>query len=318
MPEVKEDILTTLTYFDNFRYPLTAAEILSFLPNICSRATLEIHLAALLQTGTVFQVQGYYSLCNDAGMVQRRITGYQKAMPLIRTAEKIAGLLSAFPYVRGVAISGSLSKGYADEHSDIDFFIITAGNRLWLARTFTHIAKKISFLLHKQHLFCMNYYIDEYYPEIVEQNIFTATEVVTLMPVKGMAAFIVFNQANGWARRFLPNHPLPAVPTKMLRHNLLARGIEKLLNSTIADWLDNRLMLLTEKRWTAKKQAGKRDDHGRVMSMHSGKHYSKPDPTFFQEKLMNNYRQRAREIIRKAQPHWMAAIHPDATEPYNS
>ena len=45
-----------------------------------------------------------------------------------------ASIIAAFPFVRAVGISGSLSKQYADENSDIDYFIITAANRLWIAK----------------------------------------------------------------------------------------------------------------------------------------------------------------------------------------
>lgn len=317
MPEVQEHILSTLAYFDNFRYPLTAAEILSFLPHASTEGELKNHLAELLYTGAVFRVQEYYSLSNDEYVARRRNEGYLHAMPMIRTAQKIAGLLSAFPFVRGVAISGSLSKYYADEQSDIDFFIITAGNRLWLARSFTHVAKKISFLFNRQHLFCMNYYIDEYQPEIEEHNLFTATEVVTLIPVNGMPAFILFNQANSWTRSFLPNHALPAIPVALPQRNLLARGIEKLLHNAVGDWLDTQLMHLTSKRWNAKKHAGKRNETGMLMGMRCGKHYSKPDPGLFQEKIICNYRRRAREIIESVRARQLAASAGTAA-PYNS
>ena len=58
-------------------------------------------------------------------------------------------------------MSGSLSKHFADEKSDIDFFIITSANRLWIARTCMHLFKKVSYIAGKQHWFCMNYYVDE-------------------------------------------------------------------------------------------------------------------------------------------------------------
>ena len=61
---------------------------------------------------------------------------YQKALTVSR-------LISKFPYVEGVGISGSLSKGYYDDDGDIDFFIITSPKRLWIARTFLILYKKL-------------------------------------------------------------------------------------------------------------------------------------------------------------------------------
>ena len=153
----------------------------------------------------IYKFDEFYMLQENASLVSRRRSGNIKARQLLKTAEKIAGFLSLFPFVRGVAISGSLSKNFADESSDIDFFIITAKNRLWLARTFMHIFKKFTFLFKKEDWFCMNYYIDEAFPEIREKNIFTATEVATLLTLRGIEVFKQFFENNKWSRDFFPN-----------------------------------------------------------------------------------------------------------------
>ena len=63
-------------------------------------------------------------------------------------------------------------------------------------------------LAKKQHWFCMNYYIDEEMLQIKEKNIYTATEVVTLLPLRGIPAFRRFYGHNKWSRTYLPNHSL--------------------------------------------------------------------------------------------------------------
>src|SRR6266478_4413244 len=98
---------------------------------------------------------------------------------------KIGRFLSRFPYVTGVGISGSLSKMDAREKADFDFFIVTKANRLWIARTIMHLFKKLTFITGKQHLYCMNYYLDEKALQLRDQNIYTAVEAITLIPVSG-------------------------------------------------------------------------------------------------------------------------------------
>jgi hypothetical protein len=78
-----------------------------------------------------------------------------------------------------------LSKNFADERADIDYFVVTKANRLWIARTLMHLFKKLTFLVGKQHYFCMNYFVDEEALTIQEKNLFTAVEVATLIPVCG-------------------------------------------------------------------------------------------------------------------------------------
>ncbi|MEI9810645.1 MAG: hypothetical protein WDO16_23755 [Bacteroidota bacterium] len=144
-------------------------------------------LEQLVAEGTIFRIAEFYLLQNDSALVKRRREGNQRAGQLLPKAMRIGRFLSRFPYVRGVGISGSLSKMYADEKADIDFFIITKANRLWIARTFMHLFKKLTFLTGRQHLYCMNYYIDEKALKLGEQNIYTAIETVTLLPAGGNA-----------------------------------------------------------------------------------------------------------------------------------
>ena len=80
-----------------------------------------------------------------------------KAKVLVKAKAK-ARFISKFPFVAAVGVSGSLSKGYYDSDSDIDFFIITQHNRLWICRTLLMVYKKI-FLLNSRKYFCPNYFI---------------------------------------------------------------------------------------------------------------------------------------------------------------
>ena len=95
-----------------------------------------------------------------------------------------ARLIFHFPFTRAIMISGSLSKNYADEASDVDYFIIVKPGRLWIARTLLIIYKRI-FLMNSKKYFCVNYFIDEDHLEIEEKNLFTAVELTTLIPIHG-------------------------------------------------------------------------------------------------------------------------------------
>ncbi len=200
MADTAQNILKTLGYFDLFQYPLTKEEIYLFHNNTISHAAIDDAKAILLSNNIIFKTDEFYSIQNDKALVQRRCDGNFLAAEQMKIAHRAATILSKFPYVKGVAISGSLSKKFADKNSDIDFFIITAANRLWIARSFMHLYKKFTFLTGRQHWFCMNYYVDEAGLEIEEKNIFTAMEIVTLMPMQG--SFTDFFKQNDWTKIF--------------------------------------------------------------------------------------------------------------------
>lgn len=290
LSKVKENILATLAYFDLFNYPLTADEIYLYLPGKCAQHEFDYLLRYLVIDRSVYKMGGFYSLKNDYGLIERREAGNARAAGLITIAKKLSGWLIRFPYVRGIAISGSLSKNFADEDSDIDLFIITAKNRLWIARTLMHFLKKLSYLVNKQHYLCMNYYIDEQALLIREQNIYTAIEIATLIPLQGDTFFEQFYAANAWTRDYLPNKCMRLATAKTVKDSLLKRLAEKLLNGPIGEWFDTRLLKITAERWRKKMQLKRRNIKGVIMCMDTGKHYAKPDPGNFQHKLLQRYK----------------------------
>jgi predicted nucleotidyltransferase len=299
--EIKENILATLAYFDIFKYPLTSVEICSFLKNKYDQKDFEGELKLLCTTGAVYQFDELYALKNDYSLTVRRREGNKKAAALIKVAGKVSGFLFRFPYVRGIAVSGSLSKNYADENSDIDLFIITAKNRLWIARTMMHAFKKLTFLVNKQDYFCMNYYVDEQQLEIIEKTTYTAIEIVTLIPLRGKLVFEQFCAANAWTREYLPNKVMDLSPLRPGRDSILKKILECTFNNSIGDAIDNLLMKITAGRWHKKTLMKKLNSKGKVMGMDANKHYAKPDPKNFQNKLLKQYDHKIADLLQDRQ-----------------
>jgi len=297
LPEIKENILATLAYFDLFNYPLTRGEIYIFLGNKYYYEDFDNALQNLLYESTIHQFDKFYTLKNDHYLVVRRNEGNKKASELIKIAEKVGNILIKFPYVRGIAISGSLSKKFADDQSDIDLFIITAKSRLWIARTLMHMFKKLTFLVNKEHYFCMNYYIDEQNLEIVEKTIYTAIEIGTLIPLQGDTTLEKFYAANTWTRTFLPNKVMRISSAKPARYFRLKSFAEWLLNNKAGNAIDNALMMITAGRWLKKTHQQRRNNHGIVMGMETCKHYAKPDPGQFQSMLLARYEQKVSRLL---------------------
>jgi len=298
----KSAILATLAYFDLFQYPLTEREIYFFLSRHIPPPAFEQALGSLLAEGRVFAMEGFYSLHGDAGLIHRRRAGNALAARMLGTADRITGLLSHFPFVRAVGVSGSLSKQYADKDSDIDLFIITAPGRLWIARTLLHLLKKASFLFRRQDWFCMNYFIDETALAIPEQNLYTAIEIVTLLPLRGARAFSAFRKANEWTDGYLPNSYGRIVYAGDDRPSLFRRALEKLFAGRAGDRLDRWLMTTTARRWRKKTEAGRRNNHGILMTMDATRHTARPDPAAFQGKLLDAYERKVGELLRTARP----------------
>lgn len=292
-------LLSTLAYFDMFHYPLTFDELYTFSGKEVDKQQLEFLLAEMVREQLIFQTDQLYSLRPGKQLADRRTKGNRAAIPQLQLASKISKLISLFPYVRGVAISGSLSKNFADESSDIDFFIIIAKNRLWIARTILMLFRKLWIPLGKTHWFCMNYFVDEVGMEIVEKNIFTAIEIATLVPMRGTKTFDEFFAANKWTRNYLPNY---VVNNKFLRESsnwVLKRTFESVFDLSLFNKLERRLMQITEKRYKEKTDNGQLNKRGIVVSMQVSERFSKHNPQSFQFVLLKKYEQKLHDLLQK-------------------
>ena len=296
--KIENSILKVLVYFDIFRYPLTDKEIKSFLDLPFEETDFDNSIKGLLKSQRIFQFDEYYSLQNDLSLAERRRKGNEQAAIFLTEAEKIAKLLYKFPYVRAVGVSGSVSKNFADEHADIDYFIITKANRLWIARTLLHLFKKNPFLKNRNQHYCMNYFVDEADLLIEEKNIYTATELFTLIPMAGNGSMKKFFKINSWSYSYFPNRNLPSVKEDIKKSGLRIKKLaESLLNNKVGDWLDNYFMKLTTRRWKKKEEQQRLNKKGERMGLKTGKHYSKPNPAFFHDWFMSTYERNLEKLI---------------------
>lgn len=290
---IERTILRTLYYFELFSYPLTEQEILRFAHNlkgdaesIPSEAALQEKLRSLEEEGKLFRFGEYFQTRNTPEWVGQRQDNNSRADAMLPIARRIAGLIDAFPFVRAVFVSGSLSKHSMRPDSDIDFFIITEPERLWLARTLLVAFKKL-FLFNSHKYFCVNYFIDTEHLEIEEKNLFTATEVVTLLPMYGKEWCQAFFSANTWAFHQFPQMPrrsMKDVPPQ--KQGMLKRTLEYLLSGRFGNWLDQLTLRITVGFW--KRKFRHFDDPTFNIALKSRRYVSKHHPMYFQDKVLRH------------------------------
>lgn len=292
-------IIKTLIYFDVFSYPLTFEQIHHFFQDSkIEDSELVQSLDKLCEIGVVYKIGDFYSTQNNEELINKRIKGNEHAEKITEKALKNARLIGSFPYVREVCISGSLSKGYMEESGDIDFFIITKSERLWIARTLLILYKKI-FLLNSRKFFCVNYFIDEKNLEIPDKNIFTATEILTLIPTYQTNFYHQFIDKNNWAFNYLPNKKIDKNSQIFNETNFVKSISEKLLDNKLGEKLDDLLMKLTIKKWKQKFSYMQTEQF--ELAMRSRKYVSKHHPQSFQEKVLNKIADKTNEFENKHQ-----------------
>lgn len=289
-------VLRTIIYYDIFNYPLTENDILTNCGSSkASHSPCLDALKFLIDNNVIYSLGEYYSLNNNYADVERRIKGNEEAKKWIKKSQSFSRIISWFPFVRGISLSGSLSKGFVDEDPDIDYFIITKPGRLWIARSLLIAFKKI-FLLNSYKYFCLNYFIAQDNLEIEEKNLFTATEIATMIPVFGNHVKRSFFESNNWIKTFYPNFEVDEMENVPFNKTItLKRFLEFLLKGKIGDRLDAWFMKKTMKHWS-KKYKGSFSEEEFLITFKSGKNVSKHHPQNFQKKVLDKFSAKLKEI----------------------
>ena len=285
--EWEDKILRVLLYFDIFNYPLTAQELERF--TFLAPTQIAPCMVELRKRGFIFKLNEYYGLQNDISVAIRRQNGNKLAEQRMMAAKKFSAIIHTFPFVRAVLLSGSISKGYMDENSDIDYFIITSPGRLWLVRTLLVLFRR-AFLFNSRRNFCTNYFVTTGKLEIQEKNIFTALEITTLLSMTGIKICSQFMESNKWSEHYFPYRThLKEVCEE--REPWFKRVGEKLLSFSWMDKIERHLMNYSIQRW--KKTYGhslNAPDFN--IAFQSTPHVSRSHPEFYQKKVLNLYQQK--------------------------
>lgn len=289
------ETLKTILYFSIFRYPLKIDEIHSY-TNYNNLKDTSNELQHLINQKILTKVDEFYVYGSDLDSVIKRLRGNMYAKRAMKIAHKKAKFIARFPYVEAVGISGSLSKGYYDNESDIDFFVITKPNKLWICRTLLMLYKKI-FLLNSRKYFCVNYFISSAQMEIEEQNRFTATELKTLIPIQGRATFEKFYQSNNWINNYFSKFE-PKIDTILdTPKPSFSRSIEMVCDTKIGTITDAIFKAITLKKWKSKFHYMNEDDF--KIALKTTKDISKHHPSNFQKKVILSLNTKLEEVQSK-------------------
>lgn len=250
---VTADCLKFILYFDVFNHPLATAELARLVapdqPEAVERA-----LGDLERLGLVTR-QG--RLCHrpargaSLGRRESRARAAERLWPAARDA---SALLSSLPFVRGVLITGGLSKNSATPDGDVDFLLLVEPGRVWTLKTLLQgLRRPLPEVIRR--LFCTNYLLDLDHLEIDDKNLFTAVELVTAVPMAGPEAAGALLDANPWVASLVPGlswarqraanaAPLPA--------RRLARGVEALWRGPLSRAAEREALALWQRYWDRK------------------------------------------------------------------
>jgi hypothetical protein len=288
------EIIKTVLYFDIFNYPLTRDELFENAAVNFSREIFEQHLNDLVEKRFLKQDNEFIlSVKGGKGNVSKRLAGNENAGRIMPTAYKYSRLIASFPFVEGVCLSGSLSKKYYDEKSDIDFFIITKPGRLWICRTLLILRYKLLSKPKKKY-WCTNYFISSDSLAIGDINAFTSTELAYLIPVINYKIYTDLLKENSWYKNEFPNKPsAPSNNCLEVPGSFIKTCFEKILGGNFGAWLDNKLLYVTLRHWQKKYPDLAAEDF--ELQFRSRKTVCKRHTRGFQNKVLKTWDEKQKE-----------------------
>ena len=163
-------ILKLLAFFDLFDFPLSLFEINSYLQKIASGNFLSFSellekLDKLVVAQKIEMLDGFYFLSGRSEIISTRRKRYNYSKRKFKIAKRFTGIFALSPFVKGLAIANSIGAYNLRDGSDIDFFIISAKRRVFLARLFcTGLAKILNSRPNaktKRDKICLSFYLAE-------------------------------------------------------------------------------------------------------------------------------------------------------------
>lgn len=214
---LEKSILRTLAYFDIFSVPMQFNELYRFLwrPPAISQDDFLVGLKLLVDEGKIAKRDDFYFLPEREQIVDEVLIKKEICAKKIKIARRAARVLSWIPFLNAVFLCNSVASGIATKKSDIDFLIVTAPGRLWLARTLANFWLRLlrlrTFGNKKADRVCLSFFVDEKNLDfsslrVVEEDIHFAYWLHQTVPVfDPYFLWRDFINKNQWTVRYMPH-----------------------------------------------------------------------------------------------------------------
>lgn len=196
-------VLRAVTYAALFDYPLTLRQLRNSLDVVADEDTIVSwwRSGPLLQA-TVDYRDGLFVPRGRGDLALTRARREAISRQMLERDRRILSFVSAMPFVRMVALSGSLAHLNAEGVADLDLFVITSANRVWSVTLTILIVGR---LLGWRKRLCLNYVISEQRMAIEPADLFSANQIIHLRPIAGRRTYRRFLDANPFVAARYPN-----------------------------------------------------------------------------------------------------------------
>ena len=189
-------------------------------------------LCSLAREGLLAEKDGFYTFQGRENLVARRLEYRARARALREGAVAWARWLQFLPFVRGLALTGSVAAEDADPEADVDLLVIVAEGKLSTVFALFGTLSKLT----RRRFFCPNFYLSENHMTIRRRNHYVARELAQTVSLSGRSSELLTH--NDWIKESLPNVTLTKCPAGDLP---VARTLQKVMERILSGELGRRV-----------------------------------------------------------------------------
>jgi hypothetical protein len=218
-------IARSVLYASLFDYPLTLVQLRQTLLESVqtpSEILAAYHRSDALRAAVEYR-DGFFFPQGGHGLVEERRRRETRSRAFLRRHRQLLTVICAIPYVRMVALSGSIAHLNLEGDGDLDLFIVTRGRRVWSVTVAVVLLAK---LMRRRRSVCANFVVADSRLTLEQQDLFTASQIVHLKPLVGQDVLRRIVAANPFVGRFYPNFHAPDPSPVLIRRTRLAGEIK--------------------------------------------------------------------------------------------
>lgn len=278
---LRQAILETLAYSDVFDHPLTLDDLHKFLVTPASHAEIE---ACLPDMDGVSCMEGYYFLSHQVNIVNIRKSRESNSRKAFDRAIFYGHILGRLPFIRMVALTGSLAMLNLSKNRDMDFMIAAKPGHVWTARAFALLFGRLARLFGD--VICPNVIVSENALAWDAKNLYTAREFAQMIPISGLNVYRRLLEVNAWVKDFLPNAFADQNDLDVV--NDQRPGVfESLLNNKLGSAFEKWEMTRKIARFKAQKRYGAETNFSADVCQGNFDHHGSWALKAYQERLLN-------------------------------
>ena len=205
-------ILSTICYFDIFDYPLTLLEIWQWLwldtnteKQIELKDIKDILITSRYLNDRLKCSKGFYFLNSRDDIILTRLRRYALASNKNKIAKRGIEAIKFLPFIKLVGLCNNSGNNNIRDDSDIDLFIVTSKNRLFIARFLVTVLISLMRLRrHDQKIanrLCLSFYaseddLDFSKIKIIDNDVYLIYWIVNLFPIYDRGSYDIFLKKN--------------------------------------------------------------------------------------------------------------------------